>query len=282
MVDQILRLYEKIIEKYHSDGLISLVQQGSKHLVSLLTSNKVFEGSRQFDLYNRLRYKIQKKLYSAPARPTKVIYINPERIKYGSFKLKSKWGLGQIKSGDWDTVEKSTPVEDDWVYRGLIQRFEEGRDWQDTVYVQRAANKIERGEPAMGYKTISDFKSVRCKYVDDLFESIRKNGYRSNFEGGHETPEMGYKNNSMRYKHRLEPLVVIGRNGDIYLRSGFHRFTIARILGVDPIPVNVLGRHKKWQIIRDRIHNSDHQSGINFDIVTYSDHPDLGDIEFDY
>jgi len=280
MIGRILRMYKRIIKKYHTEGPILLVRQGPKHLASLLTSNKIFEGDRQFKSYNIFRYKVQKKIYSVPARPTKIICINPERIKCGNFELKSKWGLGQIKSGDWDTVEKCTPVENDWVYRGLIQRFEEGRDWQDTVYVQHAVDKIESGEPAMGYKSITDFKNVRCNYVDDLFETIRTNGYRSNIQGKHDTPELGYKNSSMRYKHRLEPLVVINRNGDIYLRSGFHRFTIARILGIDSIPVNVLGRHKKWQMIRDRIYDSDRQSKLNVDITSYCGHPDLKDIEF--
>ena len=53
--------------------------------------------------------------------------------------------------------------------------------------------------------------------------------------------------------HHLEPLVAIGRDGEVQLCEGFHRTSIASVLELDRIPVNVLCRHAEWQRLRSRI-----------------------------
>jgi len=174
-------------------------------------------------------------------------------------------GLGQIKGGSW----KVESIKDTRSYIGLKQRYEEGYEWKDTKYIDVVQEKIEENGEANGYKSLEEFIEIRCSYIDELFFDIKVNGYKPNYVRGPTFPHKDERNN--RYAQKLEPLVTIGPDGEIYWRDGFHRYTIASILDIE-IPVNILVRHKKWQQIRDRVRNNDIPKHIDLS------HPDLQDI----
>jgi len=182
-------------------------------------------------------------------------------------------GLGQVVTGDWDRDENTIPLTENPTHIGLKQRFVEGRDWENTVYYQRATQDINRHGSTEGYSDSSEFLRIRCGYVDELFETIRTEGYRPNLQNGHETPPSDFRSNERRYRHALEPLVSIGRDGEIFWIEGVYRLTIARILNLNSVPVQVVGRHRKWQELRDRVCTE----GVSTDHAV-RDHPDLQDV----
>jgi len=106
-------------------------------------------------------------------------------------------------------------------------------------------------------------KSTRAKHV----LSIKKEGLQIN--------PSGVPYDRMRPWSHYDPTeitVLIGRDGQLVLHDGAHRLTIAWILGLDTIPVNVLIRHERWQQIRDMITNQETDS------KKYSTHPDLNEL----
>ena len=267
-------LVQKFREIQHREGYLLALRSAHSFVRGRIAQSNFSQGARKFNFYTKSRYIIQKKYYACPAQPYKPIFIDPKKITFCNFQFHSTWGLGQIKGGGWDTDEHTYSIDNDWIYKGLKQRFEEGKNWEDTAYVDRAKREFQTDESFMGYRNIEEFLNKRCYFVDSLYQNIRENGYRANFDAEHKVPDADKKGNEKKYKHQLEPLVAIGRKGNIYLRSGFHRLTIAKMLEIDSIPVNVLGRHRIWQNTRDQISRGVVElSGVS------RNHPDLLDIE---
>ncbi len=65
-------------------------------------------------------------------------------------------------------------------------------------------------------------------------------------------------------------------NGEIIrLEEGRHRVSIAKILDINPIPVVVVMRHKKWQQIRSEFENANKMNEVAPEFRQYKDHPDI-------
>ena len=71
-----------------------------------------------------------------------------------------------------------------------------------------------------------------------------------------------------------EIAVDIGRNGELLLVSGKHRYCLARVLGLDEIPVTFLVRHAKWMNVRRELANGTDPALCE----SVADHPDLRDL----
>lgn len=222
---------------------------------------------QQFRYYTRWHQFANRREYDAPADPWELLSVAPADVdRYTSVSL--KWGLGRVTAGEWDTPSNHHSMRDTVTWKGLEQRFEKGDDWEETALYQREKERFEDGKRVRGFESLEEFREKRCPRIDDLFEDIRENGYRPNYGTVYETPE------DADYIHDLEPLVVIGRDGDIYWTEGYHRLTIASILNVEEIPVYVLQRHERWQRIRDEVRGApDGDLPARFD--AYRDHPDL-------
>lgn len=236
-------------------------------------AKKLLSGRFLFTFMTAYRYKKQQFFYDTPANPYKIITVRPDRIEYYNQEIDRYWGLGIIRGGGWDHQNNCTPVRDTTHYTGLQQHFEEGLDWEETVYVQ---NRL-RSE---GSEDLSRYKRERLRYFEDLFYAIKENGYRPNHQSGHDAPEGGDRQGRLKHVHALEVLVTIGRNGEVYLNEGFHRCAIAKFLDIEQIPVNVLARHEEWQEKREMVHSapdpdSDPQIG------QYVSHPDMRDVVCD-
>lgn len=213
--------------------------------------------------------------YDAPADPWKLLPVAPADVEYYTGEVRLNWGLGRVQGGSWDREANRSIRETDH-YRGLEQRFVDGRDWEETALYEKAKAGFEEDGQFRGYESLEEFRSVRCEYVDELFRSIREEGYRPNAEASH---DRAADDNPFEdaYANHLEPLVVVGRGGGIYWAEGYHRFTIASILGLDEIPVHVLCRHEQWQRVRDRFHDAP-VSELPPELEAYRDHPDVRDV----
>ena len=262
------------MRKYRSDGIVPLYHSTKLHL-PFYVKRLLFGGEMRQDAIIKFRYLSQKIRYHSPSHPLDTIQVDPNDILEYNDTIQVEYGVGQIKEGEWDRSENQQQLENHWIVKGLQQRFEEGKDWEETRYYEKAKSDLENGFNRWGYQNLIEFREVRCAFVDELYKSIRDKGYRPNLKADHNVPEGDSKGSRSSWKHRLEPLVVIGRNGEIYWRDGYHRYTIARILELDSIPVQVLARHQEWQKTRDKVAQEDTVSNLNFNLTKYTDHPDL-------
>lgn len=254
-----LGLVRKAARKYQREGLRPMCRSAVQQ------AKNVTRGDTLFKTLTTLRYGIQRLRYDAPANPYKVIRVETDDIERFNEAIDTNWGLGIIESGDWDASEHCQPISSTTHYRGLKQRFHHGYDWEDTVYYQRRK------------RSISDASADRLEYVDRLYRDIRDDGYRPNYEASHDAPDVDGRQSRYQHLHSLEPLVLIARDGEPYLTEGFHRMAIAKLVGVNEVPVNVLARHAEWQRIREEIHRSDGDVSVS-GMERYVDHPDLRDV----
>lgn len=191
---------------------------------------------------------------SAPLAPFKLLWINPDQIKYSLTSEGSNYSRDYIKprvrAGDWD--KKAVVFEDKEVFKSLKMRFEENKRWEDTPKFQSSLESIKGEKDRYHYKA-SNEEELRESFdrIDELYNQIQENGYKTQRE-----VNSGSSVHSSVIDEMLpsvnEIIVSIGRGGQILLEDGNHRLSIAKILGLDLIPVRVLVRHKKWQEKRNK------------------------------
>lgn len=237
-------------------------------------THRAVTGRLIFEWSTRLRHALYSLRYDALSDPYAPIIVDPSAIDTFNVRLDDELGLGQIVSGEWDEAGR-IPLEEMYIYTGLYQRFEEGRAWTNTAYVDFARKQLDENESWGGYDDIDQFIDIRCAYVDDLYERIKTNGYQPNEDRSHDVPKQSVKATRASHIHELEPLVVIGRDGMIHLRDGFHRVTIAKLLDIPNIPVLVLGRHTLWQDRRERYLHSPGDETVTERSDSPETHPDL-------
>ena len=147
--------------------------------------------------------------------------VDPRDIKYLIRQPALKdLGIPQkpsILDGDWDLLK--VPIDRTELFRAFHHRFVEGGEWQDTAL----------------YKNPESIHSIRiaqlgglenyASHYEELFESIRKYGYRT-----------GPMDEVIH--------VHVSRDGELIRHDGWHRLTIARLLNVPLVRVKVFHRHK--------------------------------------
>jgi len=205
--------------------------------------------------------------YDAVANPYEPIWVDPSdlELRHGTAReIDRQSTLGLIRGGGWD--EEPDLFDTQWIYKGLKQRYNQNKPWEDTIYVQKGVNRD------WGFETIDEFIKKRCAFVDEMYHSMKEDGYKYNPNRQITYDKDGLK--SLQALQKLEPLVVISRNGEFILRDGMHRVSISKILELEKIPVHVLCRHNQWQKLRDEIHNN----GLPEKHEDLRDHPDLRDV----
>lgn len=199
----------------------------------------------------------------------RVFFVSPESIEYCSLRgFNIRHFKGRVVPGDWDRLEKRFKDLD--VYVAFREVFLEGLDWPDTVYYQRNIEIIESGHIRWGCRDRAEFDQ-RCRKLESLFHSIRQDGYKSQ-------EELASSTSSLDSPVVLdnEVIVSIGRNGDLLFSDGAHRLAIAKLLGIESIPVAVAARHPEWLACRERlIQSAEEGGGLNPRLRA---HPDLVDV----
>lgn len=201
----------------------------------------------------------------------RLIYVAPQdiRLYHGGITGSRFMIRACVRGGDWDLKATSFTGWD--VYRSMRSHFEDGVRWEDTTFYSRVCGALNAGSSKWGCRTPADFHE-RLKHLDQLFESMSTNGYKTHIELLATGEGAGWEGDSPFYPHD-EIVVCIGRGGELILRDGKHRLSIARICGLDAIPVAVGIRHAEWHRLRQRVIRH------GWDDITQSlrTHPDLTD-----
>jgi hypothetical protein len=169
-----------------------------------------------------------------PPEAIQFITYNDHHLDYGhgylnagAFDIAKRSGR-QI-GGKWDT--KGIEFRKLHIYTALERRVREGVSWESTRFFEEMVESIRGGERPWGCSSIADLRN-RCACIDDLYERIRENGYQSQRSLGKVPVD--------------EVTVNIGRGGTLFFNDGRHRLAIAKILGIETIPVRILVIHEEF------------------------------------
>jgi len=211
--------------------------------------------------------------YPSPPDPFAVRWLDPAEIQRFSPRVHPPWwqrrqSVGDVRSGDWDRrayAEAPRPDaypqrgEREWLYADRVTdsplfvairaRLDDGVDWTDTEYVRAVIDRIESGTPVwQDCRTRADVLE-RCSVVDDIAESIRSEGIKTQREL---VAEGVVARAGILHALCNEIVVDVARDGEPLLVSGKHRFSIARALDLEAIPVATCVRHEQWLHTRRR------------------------------
>jgi len=247
-----------------------------------------------------LRHLLHRVKYQrAVPQPYRLIEVDTQDVKYILLPRftseKNSYGC-HIVSGDWDISVSDEEVlfHEDYtgstervivnldnyeLYQSFSEHFEYGVDWEETRFFR----EMQSREKASGYYSLENLEK-RFNGLDKLYENIRRDGYRTQSKIqsqdqvplDHDVPLL-----ERNVPELNEVTVNIGRNGKVIVDEGFHRFSIAGILGLK-IPVRVFVRHPLWQERRAAVADAGSVNDIEPAMREDLEHPDMQDIVGDW
>ena len=128
------------------------------------------------------------------------------------FKITPHDDLRGEASGDWD-IERRTPLTSAVKHRAIIQRYREGRRWEETdLFADTYRRRLDSGETVRGAATMEALLAQYYSRVDGMFDDLKRNGFRD--------------------QHPL-PKLLTGRDGEVFIgNQGNHRLAMAQLLGI--------------------------------------------------
>lgn len=197
--------------------------------------------------------------HAADLDPFSTISVNPNHVYDRNQKVipKNQRHLSHVIDGDWDT--HSQPFEERILYQSLENHFINGTPWPETRLYQQV---LDGNLYWRGVESQSELEH-RCRFVDDLYQQIKKHGYMSQDE----------LNTVSLYPREVK--IAIGRQGRMFYVNGKHRLAIAKLLSLSKIPVNVAIRHQRWQELRDYIVSENNSIICSEFPDQISSHPDI-------
>lgn len=175
----------------------------------------------------------------------KIIWVDPSKINLVCEPKVRKGRLAncaEIAGGDWDKKVKMFENLD--IYLALKNRIEKGVPWTETQFYRRVATEIDQGNHLWKCRNREELDK-RCFDIEKLYESIKKTGYKMKQELPNEINDPFWNED--------EVIVHIDRNGQLLFGDGRHRLAIAKIVGLNSIPVKVGRRHIDWVKFRSEI-----------------------------
>jgi 2-polyprenyl-3-methyl-5-hydroxy-6-metoxy-1,4-benzoquinol methylase len=171
--------------------------------------------------------------------------------------------MGKTRDGNWDAgfVE----LADTDTYKGMVARFIEGKEWQETEYFKRVCRQVESGRVMWGCKNIDQVLN-RFSQIDKLFQSMSEHGFIQ--------PEEQQR--LMSSQSDLDNIIVcIDRDGRYILHDGMHRLIAAQLLHVDNITVSISLRHKAWHLFCEDVYA---YASFHGKLYAPIKHPDLSHV----
>lgn len=244
--------------------------------------------ARGFVAANRLR---TRRRHVAPTDPYRLYWVDPATItdSISWQELTSDWGsvipdpftvpnyhfAGRVLDGEWDSDRR--PFVESVIYRSFRNHFEHGRPWPQTDLYAQSADVIESGGSPWGCESLSALDE-RCREIDRLFETVGRDGYRTQQEIAtqHNQPLVAARTNRYAQTVDGEIALVVGRDGELLFYDGRNRLAIAKLAGIESIPVVILARHSQWQAVRDAVASGETPLESVDDVLR--SHPDLVDL----
>lgn len=199
-----------------------------------------------------------------PTDPFALYYVDPDRIERFSGREFPPWTdrwerFGAIEGGEWDRRD-FPPVRSSYrgpdpslylaerftrtpLYGALHDHFVDGVPWTDLPLIIELIRRARRSSGPV-WQDCSTPEEIRayCRRLDRLHRSMRENGCLPIRELNARRAEPS----GFRQVMEHEILVDIGRDGEPLFVSGRHRLSIARILGLERVPVGIVVRHREW------------------------------------
>ncbi|QLG64320.1 ParB N-terminal domain-containing protein [Halorarum salinum] len=224
--------------------------------------------------YVRARAKANAVRYDAPVVPYRLVHVDPADVESAREFTLAKFRLaGTVVGGDWDLTDARFADMD--VYRAYVAHFEEGVPWEETAFYDRVVREMEAGRVMWDCTSEAEFRE-RCRRLDELYDCIAEHGYRSQEElsgGGLADPiSSGPRLKIERLNDEIA--VHVARDGELLFEDGRNRLSIAKVQGLETVPVRILRRHERWQAIRDAYVRGDPA------VREYGDHPDVRYLDF--
>lgn len=223
--------------------------------------------------------------YPSPTDPFSIKWVDPDSITRHTNRSYKPWTgrwdlIGTVRDGDWDLPTEADnyphrPAPPCWRYRfserGDYQAFQrhfvDGIPWENLERVRSHIEKAKRGEKD---KSLADVLRHYERY-DELYRAIKDDGYRSQLQLG----ENGTEVKPFKKAICNEIAVDVGRDGELLFVDGSHRLSLAKILGLDRVPVVIYVRHRKWQAIRDAIYRAESYDELDRRTRSHLSHPDV-------
>ena len=136
-----------------------------------------------------------------------------------------------LLGGDWDISTKEFKDLD--VFIAFSDHFLNDVAWEETQYYKSVLNRITEGYVPWRCANEDDLRK-RFESFDALHRQIRVNGYKKQTE----ISPMSYDIRKID-----EISVNLDRNGNLLFNNSAHRLSIAKILGIEAIPVRVTVCH---------------------------------------
>lgn len=149
-----------------------------------------------------------------------MIWVDASEIK---FKISPHHDLNGTADGDWD-VERRFPVTGSAKYRSIIERYSQGKSWEETdLFRDLYQRRFDNGEDVRGETTMKALLTQYYTRVDGMFKDIKCNGFRTNGP---------------------LPKLLIGRDGEVFIgNQGNHRLAMAAVLKIK-IKGEIICRHQ--------------------------------------
>lgn len=113
-------------------------------------------------------------------------------------------------------------------YQSIVQRYVEGRQWEDTSLFQQIYRKRLTYESVRGCTSMAALIAQYHSRVDAMFEDMKAHGWRRVVDGRLAQPI----------------LVYVGHDNELLMgNQGNHRLAMAKVLGLDHVVVEIIGRH---------------------------------------
>ncbi len=235
-------MIKRIRRKYRNDGIKSLAIGGVDYVASIIPFYWSF-APRWYCWLNESDIEH----YNIPIDPYKIEWVDPEQIKLETNRdqpTKNKWmSFGTVMEGEWDRASSGnrTAFSNHALYEAMMNHFVDGVDWEDTDYIQSKLDLIEVGTYWHGCTSREELLS-RCQHLDEIYTSMKQEGYRSQREILRGKRSM----RGFRSASKNEIIVDIGRDGELLFVDGRNRLTIAKILDIDNVAVQFGVRHPQW------------------------------------
>lgn len=206
------------------------------------------------------------------ADPFRTLEVDPAAIEWLPTVRFDKWrNLGEVRGGRWDDPLMRFDAMP--TFRTLRQRFEEGKEWEETELYRSALARLWRGKRGWQGSWTEEQLKARCEAVDDLYDRMSSEGYLSQADLTGESTVDRLRNGEFK-RYESDIAVHIGRDGEFRFVDGRHRLAIARLLNLGSVTVQPVVRHQQWHETRRRV--AEH--GIEAVSPELRHHPDL--VEF--